>query len=51
MPPSKREPGDSTGAGEDLGLDGVPVRQYLRLQNPIIDRRLPYAQPKGDSYG
>jgi hypothetical protein len=22
MPPSKREPGDSTGAGEDRGLDG-----------------------------
>lgn len=29
----------------------VPVRQYLRLQNPIFDRRLPYAQPKGDSCG
>jgi hypothetical protein len=51
MPPSKREPGDSTGAGEDLGLDGRARASILKLQNPIFDHRLPYAQPKGDSCG
>lgn len=34
MPPSKRAPGDSTGAGEGLGLDGRARASYLRLQNP-----------------
>lgn len=34
MPPSKREPGDGTGAGEGLGLDGRARASYLRLQNP-----------------
>jgi hypothetical protein len=34
MPPPKREPGDSNGAGEGLGLDGRARASYLRLQNP-----------------